>query len=188
MIRLDELNMQREKTRLITLELCRDAKATLNLLVQICDARDVLTSFLRQLRKTQVELRFLNEEIEQLVDMGHLDQEFATNIKYEAEIMHNMVRLYYQLKDKKPETIEQCEISDKFYSSKKLNEFLALTQLCNGTTDFNTVGEPSLLPGMPPCQFSFIRKNLRTGPIRWIPLKYKREVPFICVNLKSAAI
>lgn len=62
-IRLHELNMQKEKTKLIA-ELCRNAKAALDLSVTFTDVCDVLMSFLQQLRKTEVGLRLLNEEME----------------------------------------------------------------------------------------------------------------------------
>lgn len=55
------------------------------------DVCNVLTSFLHQLQEAW--LRLLDEEIKQFIDIDHLDEEFARNMKYGGEITHVMIRL-----------------------------------------------------------------------------------------------
>lgn len=142
---LHELKNEREKRRLIARELCRNAKAILDSSVTITDVCGVLTSFLSQLRKNEVELRLLNKEIEPLIDIEDLDQEFTTNIDYEDEITHIMIRLYYRLKDKKCDTKEKCQIMETLHSSKNFNEFFTMTEQCYDPCDLETPAEHDLL-------------------------------------------
>lgn len=71
--------------------LCREAKATLGLPVMNSDACDAL-SLQHQIQETC--LKLLNKEIEQFIDIDHLDEEFATHMEYGDEITHVIIRLY----------------------------------------------------------------------------------------------
>lgn len=62
----------RQKAQLTAEELCWDSKAALEFAVMTSDASNGLKSFLHELRKTAVGLRFFNEKTEPFVDIKDL--------------------------------------------------------------------------------------------------------------------
>lgn len=144
-MRLHELKMTRERTRSIALELRRNAEAALGLTLMTSDVCELLTSFLRQLRKIEVELRRLNEDIEPLIDIDHLDEEFATNAEYDDDVTHVMIRIYYRLKTQNYDTTGHCKILEKLNSSKSFGEFFTATEECYDPRDLETSDEETVL-------------------------------------------
>lgn len=55
----------------------------------------MLGSFMCQLRKVEVSLRWLNLKIEPFTNVGYFEEEFTTNIEYEDQMIDIMSRLYH---------------------------------------------------------------------------------------------
>lgn len=78
---------------------------------------------MRKLCETKFRLKLLKEEIEPFIDNDSLGEEYATNLQYEDEIIHVMIRLYYQVKEEELETIDQCQMIRTLKSSKTFQVF-----------------------------------------------------------------
>lgn len=75
-IRHHKLKSKRGQEWVIAQTLWRGTKAELKLPVMTSDVCDLLKSCLRELRKTEVGLKLLKEEIKQFVDIDHSEEKF----------------------------------------------------------------------------------------------------------------
>lgn len=75
--------------------------------------------------------------------MEALDEEFATSIDCEDKIIHVMIRLYYELKDKLPHNKKQCVITKALNSSRNFEQFLTMTEQYYDASNFKTSAEQS---------------------------------------------
>lgn len=127
-MRLNELKTKREKVRLYAREVRRNAESALLLTVMTSGVADRLKELMRQLRKTEIVLRTLNEEIEPFIHSDSLDEEYATDVEYQDEITHVMIRIYYELKYKRYDAAKPSQIDEIINSSTDFNEFCTLTE------------------------------------------------------------
>lgn len=121
---LEELKAKRDQERIMARELCSNAKETLVLNVSTTGVHAMLKSFLRDLQRTEVVLRQLNDKIAQFIHTDCLNEKFTTNIEYEDQMIDIMRRLYHRLKDSNADTREHCKVM------KTLNGLANLTVLC----------------------------------------------------------
>lgn len=143
---VQKLKITREKERIIARALCEEGKATLGLSMTSSGVGDVWTRFLHELRKSEVRLRLLNEEIGPFIDVEYLDEEYCTNVEFAGEMIHFVCQLYYRLKHQRCDAIEPCQIMKKLRSSTNFNEFFTMTELLCDPRNLETPEEQAIFP------------------------------------------